>query len=159
MTLWSVVLPLHAVDIDIEVEHQDSSVVLSWRLPAGVSNSETRVFVDWGEGWVEVTEPHVISHQAVGQSDTIQVQVIIGEYNGSTSVSIPPTPTPTLTPTESDSEDDSSLTEVVLLYSTVFGILLVACAVIVIVILILKYIQISRRNTDKGETDSFSQMQ
>jgi uncharacterized membrane protein len=42
--------------------------------------------------------------------------------------------------------------EIGLIYGVVFGVLVVACASVVIVILVLKYIQITRREDDKGET-------
>jgi len=41
------------------------------------------------------------------------------------------------------------ITDLGLLYGVIFGTLLIACAVLVVVILALKYIQMTRRDTDK----------
>ncbi len=134
----------------------DGSVRLTWTLGDVLKDENAKVSVDWGEGWVEVTGAmYVIFHEEAREADSVRLQVTIGDYSASVSTPLPPLlPSPTPEGQEMEKlnqdENDNSSTEVVLLYTTIFGTLLVACGIVVIVILVLKYVQMNRRNTDKG---------
>ena len=81
----------------------------------------------------------------------LSTQFSLRDWNGILSIPLggptisETTPTPTeATPTSQDAE------EVVVLYGTVFGVLLLVCVFVTVVILLLKCVQITRRDTDKG---------
>lgn len=45
-------------------------------------------------------------------------------------------------------------TELGLLYGTIFATLVIACVIVVVAIMVLKYVQMTRRDTDKGGWDT-----
>ena len=106
------------------------------------------VEVNWGEGWVEVTNGmHSLADLDPNQDYTIEIRVSVGLWQSSTS---------TLLPSENTEESESSKSdpspgELGLLYGVIFGVLIIACIVIVLLILVLKYVQMYRREGDKGE--------
>ena len=65
-------------------------------------------------------------------------------------MAVPVTVETTPTSSPGTTESDVSTEEQVLVYGTVIAVVLLACTLVVGVILLLKYIQISRRDTDKG---------
>lgn len=69
-----------------------------------------------------------------------------GLLQGSVNLTVPSASPPTTTTTDVG----DSTTDLGLLYGVIFGTLLIACAVLVVVILALKYVQMTRRDTDKG---------
>lgn len=71
-----------------------------------------------------------------------------GLLQGSVNLTVPSASPPTTTTTDVG----DSTTDLGLLYGVIFGTLLIACAVLVVVILALKYVQMTRRDTDKGMT-------
>ena len=107
---------------------------------------------------MEVTSGmHLLSSLNNLDSDTayiIQIRLTIGEWQGNTSTTLPPVPStsPPSTENEPDNQDsDPTQEELALLYGVIFGTLVVACIVIVVIILTLKYVQGTRREGDKGE--------
>ena len=73
-------------------------------------------------------------------------------------VTTPPTDETTPTVTDTTTAPSASIQEQALLYGTVVAVVLLVCTVLVGVILCLKYLQISHRDTDKGQSAIYSSL-
>lgn len=87
----------------------------------------------------------------------VQFRFRLREWVGFATVHIPVSPRQTTHPTivsmVTPEGSGFELSEYGLIYGVIFGLLVVACVSVVIVILVLKYIQMSRRDNDKVNND------
>lgn len=140
-----------AVDLGLSATWAKGSVAIGWELPPDLEAIEERVKVElnWGEGWVEVEDgAHTVGELDSTRDYVIHVRVTSGTWVGSTSVELAAVE---LTTPQNDAVGPSKALEIGLLYGIIFGSLLIACCFIVLIILILKYVQMTRREGDKGE--------
>lgn len=137
--------PPPPVEVDLQVERlSSSSVRLSWTLPAGMTPEEARVEVNLGDGFRPISsETHTLTDLDPSREYSLDLRLGQGAWQGSASSVIPAAP-----PTSSNSR------ELGLLYGVIIGTLVLACVVIVLFIVVLKYVQMNRRATDKGEEQS-----
>ncbi len=138
-----------AVDIQATVyRYPNGTVLLAWTLPPEIRESEfLSIEVNWGRGWVPVTSGlHAPSHFEPEKQYQAQLRFRHRNWEGILTVTIP-----TAQPETTESDSSSRGTEIALLYSLIFGGILIGCALLLVVILGLKYVQWSRRDVDKGE--------
>lgn len=122
----------------------NGSIQLLWQLP-GELQFVSRVSVDWGHGHGFVSvEPglHFPAHFDPHREYIITLEFRVGSWVGYRDVIIPSV--------TSEDRDEGGAQEVGLIYGGIFGGLLVACSAVVVVILVLKYVQMTRRDEDKG---------
>jgi hypothetical protein len=158
----SLTTPPGRIVTDTNVVEVDGALEVQWRLPPELSVSGERVKVEvnvTGE-WVEVdSDTHTMSPSAA-DGYTLHLRfslhnwsgilsIPIGDVEPPTTIKTTPTHTPIKTTPTSPVDKSQSKEEAFLLYGAVFAVLLLACVVVVAVILVLKYIQITRRDTDK----------
>ena len=164
LTCYIVTLSLCAVNLSARVRHHDNgSIQLDWLLPKELQEAaaegltiEARVGGANSE-WVPIEPghtPHIPAH-LLNMEHTIEFRLRIGNWEGLSLITIPPQDMPTSTTVAVETETESGgrgfqFSEIGLIYGVIFGVLVVACATVVIVILILKYIQMTRREDDKG---------
>jgi hypothetical protein len=128
---------------DVGVERlPNGTVKLTWTLPPEIRDSDLlTIDINLGEGWVPITAIHLqFLHFEPREEYTAQLRFRHVEWTGYQSVAIPRAPDSTTSPAET-----------ALIYSVIIGGVAVGCAILVLIILALKYIQSSRRNIDKGE--------
>ena len=146
--------------------HDNGSIRLDWLLPVELQDEATAesLTIDVRVGganseWVPIEvghTPHIPAH-LLSMEHTIEFRLRLGNWEGHSLVTIPPQTTPTATTVAMESSQPESggrgfqFNEIGLIYGVIFGVLVVACVSVVIVILILKYIQMNRREDDKGE--------
>lgn len=145
---------LPTVDIKAAIRRfSNGTVLLTWQLPPIIQQSgHFSIEVKWGRGrgWIPVTPGlHSPAHFEPNMSYTIQLRFRKGNWEGLLTAPIPPAES-NVTEVQGPSSGGST-TEVALLYSVIIGSMLVACAVLVVIILSLKYVQWSRRDSDKGK--------
>ena len=138
--------------------HGNGSVQLYWRLPRELQNNQQLVVeVNVNGEWVPVRYydniPHIQAH--LDNDRQIKLRLRLGEWEGLAVLFIPALPGPSTTdaPETASSEVGSEFAyfnEVGLIYGVIFAVLVVACAVVMVIILVLKYIQMTRRDSDKG---------
>ena len=162
------------MDLGEKVHRYDNgSIQLEWRLPRGLEKErELVIHVRINNGdWLTVSyhdsTPHIPTHLEEGGVQKLEFRFRLFEWEGFATVMVPlsepsspPAPTASTTTTEEEEGGASGLqllSEVGLIYGVVFGLLVVACAVVVAVILGLKYVQMTRRDTDKGESGTCRQ--
>lgn len=123
----------------------NGTVQLTWHIPPEIRDSDLlTVEIDWGEGWVLITaNARLPLHFEPKEEYNVRLRFRHAEWTGYLDVDIPP-----LVP---ETNSRPSQAEVALVYSAIFGGVAVGCAILVAVILLLKYIQWSRRESDKGE--------
>ena len=131
----------------------NGSVLLTWQIPPELRDSpQLSVEVDWGEGFVPVTPGlHSPAHLDPTQEYTVQLRLRQGKWEGSLFVPVPAIATEEPTEEAGTEDPTPSRGEVAILYSVVFGTVIVACSILLFIILSLKYVQWSRRDSDKGE--------
>lgn len=124
----------------------NGTVLLTWQIPPGLQgDSVPTVEVNWGEGFVPVTPGlHSPANLDLEREYMVQLRLRHGEWEGSVYVPIP------LPDPEGEGEGQSTRAEIAVLYSVIFGTILVSCSIVVFVILALKYVQRTRRDSDKG---------
>ena len=99
--------------------------------------------MDYGEGFRPVlSEVLTLTDLDPSREYSLELRLNQEEWEGSASFVIPEA-----TP----SDDELSSRELGLLYGAIFGTVVLACVVIVLFILVLKYVQMNRRAVDKGE--------
>lgn len=146
--------------------HDNGSIRLDWLLPVELRDEATAesLTIDVRVGganseWVPIEAghtPHIPAH-LLSMEHTIEFRLRLGNWEGHSLITIPPQTTPTATTVAMESSQPESggrgfqFNEIGLIYGVIFGVLVVACVSVVIVILILKYIQMNRREDDKGE--------
>ena len=151
------------VDLGERVRRYDNgSIRLDWRLPRELRNDDLTIDIRVNdEDWVRVHHhdnvPHLQTHFADGTVEKVEFRFRLREWEGFAMLSIPARepstssgPAPTTTEEQGESGGSLLVSEVGVVYGVIFGLLVVACASVVIIILALKYIQMSRRETDKG---------
>ena len=156
-----IVLP-YTVDLSARVyRHDNSSIQLDWFLPRelqAVAN-ELVIEVKVGGAWVPIQPGHVPHIPAnLSTEHRIQFRLRLGNWEGHSLIIIPPQTTPTSsTPTTFTMETEPmaegmnfDLNELGLIYGFIFGLLILTCASVVFTILVLKYVQMNRREDDKG---------
>ena len=126
---------------------QNGSVLLMWTLPPEVRDSDRlTVEVNWGQGWVQVApglhSPANLEHD---REYEVQFRLRHGQWEGMANVTVP------RAPPEGVVEEGDSPAEVAVLYIVIFGSVVVICAVLLTVVLGLKYVQGKHRDADKGE--------
>ena len=163
-------IPPCTVDLSTRVHRYDNgSIRLNWFLPeelrelsGGRRGLTIEVRVGGAtSGWVPIQPshaPHIPTH--LDTEHSIEFRLRLGDWEGYSIINIPPqttptSPTPTTVAMETQPEEAGGhgfqFSEIGLIYGVIFGLLVVACASVVIVILVLKYIQMTRREDDKGE--------
>ncbi len=109
------------------------------------------VDVNWGNGWVGVVSgehlPVAIENQ---KQEFIKLRFTLRDWKGVVFISVPIAPTEITTTFDPTLTSELKATDLALLYGVIFGGLLVLCAVVLVVILSLKYVQSTRRENDKG---------
>ena len=159
--------PTVTVDLAAQVHHFDNgSVKLDWRLPNELlENGELVVEINAGSRWIPVrpdNTPHIPMHLEKDREHRIEFRLQLIDWEGSALIIIPAKEEPTSSsppPITSSISGETpvsgaggfQLSEVGLIYGAIFGILVVACASVVVTILVLKYVQMTRRDADKGE--------
>lgn len=148
--------------------HDNGSIQLDWLLPEELRGEatesltiEVRVGGTTSE-WVPIEPghtPHIPTH-LLSMEHNIEFRLRLGNWEGYSLLTIPPQTTPTSTTVAMETYQPESggrgfqFNEIGLIYGVIFGVLVVACASVVIVILVLKYIQMTRREDDKGKAMS-----
>ena len=140
--------------------YDNGSVQLYWRLPRELHNKQELVIEVYVNGeWVPVRYhdniPHIQTHLEGDSEQQIQLRLRLFGWEGYAVILIPPLPEPPTTVAQETSSSDAGsevvyFNDVGLIYGIVFAVLVMACATVLIVILILKYIQMTRRDSDKG---------
>ena len=125
----------------------NGTISLTWRIPPGLQHSDSlSVEINWGEGFIPVTPGlHTPANLDPKQEHTVELRLRNGGWEGLLYV-----PIPLAASSEEETDEPASRAEVAVLYSVIFGTIIVSCFVLIIVILGLKYIQWSRRDSDKG---------
>lgn len=140
-----ITLSFFASPVSIEVHaarHSNGTVQLTWKIPPEIRDSDLlTIEINWGEEWVLIT-PNAHIPLPLEQYD-VQLRFRHANWTSVVDVVVPAAP-------DSETDLNSSQTELALGYSVLFGGIVVACAILVVVILSLKYIQRSRRDSDKG---------
>lgn len=147
----------------------NGSIQLDWHLPRELRDSRELVIeINLNGEWIPVrydgSTPHIQAHLDKHFEHRVQFRLRLGKWVGFGDITIPAAPL-SLSPTTSTSSDETvtsdddlsdrklfQLNEVGLIYGLIFGLLVVACSVVVITILVLKYIQMTRRDSDKGQS-------
>lgn len=126
------------------VRLSNGTVQLTWQIPPEIRDSDLlTVEINWGEGWILITpNAHVPLHFEPKEQYDVQLRFRHADWMSVVDVVIPAAP-------NTDKDLSSSRTEVALVYSVTFGSIAVGCAILVAIILLLKYIQWSRRDSDK----------
>ncbi len=143
----------HTVDVSAVVyRHENGSILLRWILPVTLRNQLQLVIdVDWGNGWVGVVSgdhlPVVIENH---KQEFIKLRFTLNDWTGVAVITVPVVPTEITTTFEPAMTSDLKSTDLALLYGVIFGALLVLCVLVLVVILSLKYVQFTRRESDKG---------
>ena len=120
----------------------NGTVHLTWTTPPGIQDRNLSIEVNWGEGWIPITPGlHSPVHFKPNQQYDVQLRLRHAEWAGVVSVVVPATP-----PGDKGGDSGSGLVYGVILVSTGIG-----CGILLVAVLTLKYIQLSRRETDKGE--------
>ena len=135
------------MDLNAQVRRfLNGTISLTWQIPPGLQDSDTlTVEIDWGEGFIPVTPGlHSPANLDPQREHVVQLRLQEGEWAGSLYV-----PVPLPEPGEGE-EEPASRAELALLYSVIFGSVILGCCILVVVILALKYVQWSRRDSDKG---------
>ena len=148
--------------------HDNGSIRLDWLLPEelrgeAAKNLTIEVRVGGANSeWLPIEPghtPHIPAH-LLSMEHSIKFRLRLGNWEGYSLVTIPPQTTPTSTTAAMETDHPESggrgfqFNEIGLIYGVIFGVLVVACATVVIVILVLKYIQMTRREDDKGKVMS-----
>lgn len=141
--------------------HDNGSIQLDWFLPEELQAAkglsiDVRV-VEANSGWVPIEPghtPHIPTH-LLNMEHSIEFRLRVDNWEGHSIITIPSQTSPTSTTVAVETEPESSghgfqFSEIGLIYGLIFGVLVVACATVVIMILVLKYIQMTRRENDKG---------
>lgn len=159
MTLRWITIPI-LVDLSARVHRLDNgSVQLDWNLPRELLKSdEVIVEVNATGQWIQIHHlhniPHIPMHLEKDIEGHVQFRFQLREWVGFATVHIPAssrqTTHPTIVSMVTPEGSGFQLSEYGLIYGVIFGLLVVACVSVVIVILVLKYIQMSRRDNDKG---------
>eukprot|EP00731_Ephydatia_muelleri_P009540 Em0005g126a len=135
--------------LNISVTTLNGAVQLHWTLPQG---AKVELYI--GDHWIDVTLGGVVT--SLGNLHSVVVMVTLGSWTATSLISVPtdapgdPTstgPTPVMTPSSGTDKDISE--QVGILYGVIFGGLLVACVVALLLILALKYVQMTRMKQDK----------
>ncbi len=109
------------------------------------------VELDWGRGPVSVVSgQHLPLTFDPYQNEFVVLKFILHDWTAFASIFVPPLPTDVATTTSDPVATFDRETELALLYGVIFGAMVLLCGVIVMVILVLKYVQSSRRENDKG---------
>lgn len=150
---------LSTVDLSATVHRLDNgSIQLDWSLPRELrGGSDLVVEINVNGDWIQIRShgntPHIPTHLEKDIEHHIQFRFRSGEWVGVAVIIIPSlaqtTPLSTVSMATPEGEE-YHLSEYGLIYGVIFGVLVVACASVVVVILVLKYIQMSRRENDKG---------
>ena len=143
--------------------HDNGSIQLDWTLPEElrVEAAAERLIIEVrvggaNGGWVSIEPghtPHIPAH-LLSIEHTIEFRLRLGNWEGHSLVIVPPLTATTITMATDEPESAGGgfqFSEIGLIYGVVFGVMVVACASVVIVILVLKYIQMNRREDDKGK--------
>ena len=135
------------VDIEANVTRlPNGSSQIHFHLPPELQDEpDLQTEVNLGEGWIPVTTTHIPSSD-LAEGHQIIIRLRLGAWTGSANISIP-----SVSSEEVDSEEGYSLTDLLLTYAIIFGTLLVTCAVMIAIVLGLKYIQWSHRERDKSK--------
>ena len=109
-------------------------------------------------GWIPIRHhgntPHIPMHFEKDMEHRVQFRFQSGEWVGFAVIIIPlvaQTTSPSTVSMVTPKGEEFHLTEYGLIYGVIFGALVVACTSVLVVILVLKYIQMSRRESDKGQ--------
>ena len=118
---------------------QNGSILLSWTLPPEIRGSSLLVVeVNSGQGWTQIASGlHSPENYELDREYTIQLRFRHGLWEGIVNVTVP-------------GEGGDTPAQIAVLYSVIFGSIMVVCAVLLSVILGLKYIQGEHRDMDKG---------
>ena len=137
----NVTTPNGQIDIDAQVQRlPNGSIVVRWSLPASLRDRATIEIRIGGGEWEPISSgAHLLAELDPSQSHEIELRVNNAQWQGSVNLMLPTGPT--LTAPES--------TDLGLLYGAIFATLLIACVIVVVAILVLKYVQMTRRDTDK----------
>ena len=143
--------------------HDNGSIQLDWTLPEElrVEAAAERLTIEVrvggaNSGWVSIEPghtPHIPAH-LLSIEHTIEFRLRLGIWEGHSLVIVPPQTATTIAMATDEPASAGSgfqFSEIGLIYGLVFGVMVVACASVVIVILVLKYIQMNRREDDKGK--------
>ena len=145
-----------------------------WQVPPELRDSDLlMVDIDSGEGWVQIIpNVHIPLHFEPKEEYDVQLRFRHSEWIGYVSVEVPPAvdtevpppvdsvsppvdtvppPVDVEVPPDDSADAGPSQAEIALVYSAIFGSLAVGCAIVVVIILALKYIQWSRREDDKSK--------
>ena len=150
---------LFTVDLSTTVHRLDNgSVQLDWRLPRELrGGSDLVVEVNVNGEWIPIRHhgntPHIPMHFEKDMEYRVQFRFQSGEWVGFAEIIVPSlaqTTSPSMVSMVTPKGEEFHVSEYGLIYGVVFGVLVVACASVLVVILVLKYIQMSRRENDKG---------
>lgn len=148
-----------AVDLSATVHRLDNgSIQLDWNLPRELrGGSDLVVEVNANGDWLPIhrhgNTPHIPMHFEKDMEHRVQFRFQSGEWVGFAVIIIPSlsqTTSPSTVSMVTPKGEEFYLTEYGLIYGVIFGSLVVACASVLVIILVLKYIQMSRRENDKG---------
>ena len=121
----------------------NGTVQLTWQLPPEINGTDLlTVEINLGDGWVPITASHLQVHVESKEGYTAKLRFHHAEWTGYLDVDIPPAP---------DADTGTSPFEIALVHSVIFVGVALGCAILLVIMLALKYVQLSRRKNDKGE--------
>lgn len=131
--------------------------MLGWTLPAPLKNRpDLRTEVNWGHGWVDVASGDHLPVHFENEESTLDLRFTHKEWVGVATITIPALPTVETTfPTVETTPIGVGLTQeqtLGLVYGVTIGGLVLLCVIVLSLVLVLKHVQGSRRENDKGET-------
>lgn len=151
------------VDVGESIHRYDNgSIRLEWHIPLALRDqSDVTVEIKIDGQWIPVhlhgNTPHIQTHLDGDQRAEFRFR--LAEWTGFAEVDIPSVVDPSQTSLTTSESTTSTiehhfggipLSEVGVVYGVIFSLLVVAITSTVIIILVLKYVQMTRRDTDKG---------